>query len=122
MKEINDVVIIGGGPAGAYCALKLAEEGIYPIIFDHSHPREKACGGGISPGVIKKFPFLEKFRSMGYTFNSFKLIACIDDIQVTLNGLKNGFWISRKILDLEILRMAIEKGAKLIQQKSRRNS
>ena len=60
MKYVEDVAIVGGGPAGAYCALTLAKKGIMPTIFDHSHPREKPCGGGISPPVLKKFPFLEQ--------------------------------------------------------------
>ena len=55
-----EVAIVGGGPAGAYCAYKLAENGIYPTIFDHSHPREKPCGGIISPLAQELFPFLKK--------------------------------------------------------------
>jgi flavin-dependent dehydrogenase len=55
-----EVAIVGGGPAGAYCAYNLAENGICPIIFDHSHPREKPCGGMISPLAQELFPFLKE--------------------------------------------------------------
>ncbi len=116
MKQVEDVVIIGGGPAGAYCAVELARLGVYPIIFDHTHPREKPCGGGISPLSIEKFPFLEKFRSEGYTFPGFKLITCTNN-QVLTNWYKNGFGISRRYFDEKILEMAIRKGSKVIKEK-----
>lgn len=116
MKCVEKVIIVGGGPAGAYCALNLAKKGITPIILDHSHPREKPCGGGISPPVLKKFPFLEQFRSKGFTFRDVRIITCIDTHVVTKN-LENGFCISRKILDQGILEMALQNGAKLISEK-----
>jgi len=116
MKRVEDVAIVGGGPAGAYCAINLAKQGIKAVILDHSHPREKPCGGGISPPVLKKFPFIEKFRSRGLTFGNFKIISCIDT-QVITKSLENGFCISRKILDQGILEMAVQSGAKLVKEK-----
>ena len=116
MKCVEDVVIVGGGPAGSYCAFNLARQGIKPVILDHSHPREKPCGGGISPAVLKKFPFVEKFRSRGFTFGNFKIISCIDT-QVMTKSLQNGFCISRKCFDQGLLDMAIQNGAKLVKEK-----
>ena len=116
MKYVEDVVIVGGGPAGSYCAFNLARQGFKPVILDHSHPREKPCGGGISPPVLKKFPFLEKFRSRGFTFGNFKIISCIDT-QVMTKSLENGFCISRKRFDQGLLEMAIKSGAKLVKEK-----
>jgi geranylgeranyl reductase family protein len=43
-----DVAIVGGGPAGARAAFVLARAGARVTIFDHSHPREKPCGGGVT--------------------------------------------------------------------------
>lgn len=116
MKRVEDIVIVGGGPAGAYCAFELARRGLDPIIFDHSYPREKPCGGGISPYVIKKFPFLEQFRSRGFTFGNFRILSCIGT-EVMTKGLEDGFCISRRILDQGILDMAIESGARFIKEK-----
>ena len=116
MKRFEDVTIVGAGPAGAYCALNLAKKGIKTTILDHSHPREKPCGGGISPPVLKKFPFLEQFRSKGFSFGNFRIISCIDT-QVITKSLENGFCISRSCLDQGILEMAVQNGAKLISEK-----
>jgi geranylgeranyl reductase family protein len=116
MRGIEEVAIVGSGPSGAYCAFNLARQGIKPIILDHSYPREKPCGGGISPQIIKKFPFIEKFRSSGCTFGKFKIISCIDT-EVMTSQLENGFSISRRYFDQAILDRAIQNGAKLIKEK-----
>jgi flavin-dependent dehydrogenase len=44
----SDVAIVGAGPAGAWAAYTLARRGVRVTIFDHTHPREKPCGGGIT--------------------------------------------------------------------------
>jgi flavin-dependent dehydrogenase len=89
---------------------------MYSAILDHSHPREKQCGGGVSPPVIQKFPFLENFRSKGFIFGDFKIISCTNT-QVITKGLANGFSISRQYLDEKILNMAIKKGARVVKEK-----
>jgi geranylgeranyl reductase family protein len=109
-------VIVGGGPAGAHCAFELARQGIYAAVFDHSHPREKPCGGRISPSAMEKFPFLEQFLSKGGISTDFKIISCTNK-QVVATGLKKGFNISRRYFDEEILNMATQNGAKLIEEK-----
>ncbi len=43
-----DVAIVGGGPAGAWAAFRLARAGAHVVVFDASHPREKPCGGGVT--------------------------------------------------------------------------
>lgn len=116
MKRVEDVVIAGAGPAGAYCALQLSKKGVYASIFDPSHPREKPCAGGISPSVIEKFPVLEKFRSMGTPFGKLKIISCTNN-EVLSAYLENGFRISRRFLDEGILNMAIQNGAKIVKEK-----
>jgi len=42
------VAVVGAGPAGSWAARLLARRGVPVMIFDGSHPREKACGGGIT--------------------------------------------------------------------------
>ncbi|HTY76047.1 MAG TPA: geranylgeranyl reductase family protein [Candidatus Nanoarchaeia archaeon] len=116
MKHFEDVAIVGGGPSGAFCALELAKQGIYATIFDHSYPREKPCGGGISPPIIEQFPIVETFRPLGFTFSDFRIISCAE-IQVVTKRLAGGFCISRQLFDEGILNIALENGAKLVKEK-----
>jgi len=44
----DDVAIVGAGPAGAWAACRLARCGARVALYDPSHPREKACGGGVT--------------------------------------------------------------------------
>lgn len=48
-----DVVIVGGGPAGSSCAWKLRNSGLDIMMLDkQKFPRDKACSGWITPGVL----------------------------------------------------------------------
>jgi menaquinone-9 beta-reductase len=49
-----DVLIIGGGPAGSSCAWGLRESGLDTLLIDRStFPRNKLCGGWITPLVLQ---------------------------------------------------------------------
>lgn len=49
-----DVIIIGGGPAGAACAWKLAQHQVDFLVLDKaSFPRVKVCAGWITPLVLR---------------------------------------------------------------------
>ena len=69
------VAIVGAGPAGSYCAYKLADKDIYPSIFDYSHPREKPCGGLISVVAQEFFPFLKALPIPHSEMNKVNLIS-----------------------------------------------
>ena len=50
-----DVLIVGGGPAGSSCAWRLRNSGLDVAILDkHVFPRDKVCGGWITPGVLSE--------------------------------------------------------------------
>lgn len=50
----TDVLIVGGGPAGAACAWRLRQNGIHCIVLDQAEfPRFKPCAGWITPEVLK---------------------------------------------------------------------
>ena len=52
--ETFDVVVIGGGPAGATAAHDLASQGRSVLLLDRAG-RIKPCGGAIPPRLIKDF-------------------------------------------------------------------
>ena len=50
-----DVLIVGGGPAGSSCAWALRNSGLDAVILDkQAFPRDKVCGGWITPAVLSE--------------------------------------------------------------------
>ncbi len=50
-----DVLIVGGGPAGSACAWGLRSSGLDVAILDKQRfPRDKVCGGWITPAVLSE--------------------------------------------------------------------
>jgi geranylgeranyl reductase family protein len=60
MPDYNfDVVIVGAGPAGCACAIKLANSGLQVALLDKAtFPRDKTCGDALSVDVINQLPLL----------------------------------------------------------------
>lgn len=54
-----DVMIIGGGPSGASCAIKLSDSGLRVALIERAiFPRDKICGDALSTDVINQLPML----------------------------------------------------------------
>lgn len=55
MTHRHDLLIIGGGPAGASAAYWAAEHGLDVVIVERkSFPRDKTCGDGLTPRAVKQ--------------------------------------------------------------------
>jgi geranylgeranyl reductase family protein len=113
-----DVAIAGGGPAGAWCAFRLARAGARVAIVDGSHPREKPCGGGVTRRA------LDLVRDSQILSQRF-LFCDINQArfeQSTVHGvvpLARGALVvaSRAAFDAALLDAARESGAELISQR-----
>lgn len=55
---MKQVAVLGGGPAGAMAAQRLASAGLRTIIVDEKLAWEKPCGGGLTYKAYSQYPFL----------------------------------------------------------------
>ncbi len=54
----HEVIVVGGGPAGASAAWELVRSGIDVLVLDlAAFPREKLCAGWITPEVLEDLEF-----------------------------------------------------------------
>ena len=112
-----EVAIVGGGPAGSNCAYCLAENGLSATIFDHSHPREKPCGGIILPLAQELFPFLKNLPVKHGKRRSIIFISP-HGRRVTVPSRKQPFLtVSRLEFDEFLLARALRRGAHLVKER-----
>ncbi len=55
---MKQVAILGGGPAGAFAAERLAAAGLRVLLIDEKLAWEKPCGGGLTFKAYSQYPFL----------------------------------------------------------------
>jgi len=111
-----EIAVVGGGPAGSYCAYSLAKNGFHPIIFDHTHPREKPCGGLIMPFVQNLFPFLKEIPVEHGEKNKIHLISPSGRHTCLLSRKFKIYCFSRLKLDQFLVDMAVKKGSELVKE------
>src|SRR5208282_3805193 len=86
INEMNTrtIAIIGGGPAGATAAEKLAHcwrlrsaggSGHRVLVFEEKIGWEKPCGGGLSHKALRRYPFLAQAAGGGNLLHEAEFIA-----------------------------------------------
>jgi len=55
---MSRVAVLGGGPAGAFTAERLARAGMRVTLIDEKLAWEKPCGGGLTYKAYNQYPFL----------------------------------------------------------------
>jgi geranylgeranyl reductase family protein len=115
-----DVAVVGAGPAGCVVAAQLSRRGARVTLVDPSHPREKACGGGLTqralllardtaplahtPAVtVRSARFLDtpRKRSVDVPFDDDSVLAVF----------------SRATLDLSLFEAAAHAGATIVRSR-----
>ena len=118
--SIFDIVIIGGGPSGAVCAIRLKQlnTSLKVCIVDRNpFPRDKACGDGLGPGVHKIINDLGLIAMLNERESIERLIVASPDGHElnaelpTMGDLKPlGFVIPRLAFDNELIEAARRLG------------
>src|SRR5689334_15665214 len=66
--ERMDVCIVGGGPAGAACAIVCAQRGLRVAVVEREEfPREKVCGDCLNPScwpVLRRLGVADAVRKL----------------------------------------------------------
>jgi len=117
-----DVLIVGGGPAGAAAGYWLAQHGLQPVIVERKHfPREKTCGDGLTPRAVKQIDDM----GLGKQLEQFHRY---DGLRATAHGKalelhwpshpiypQHGYVVRRRDLDAMVALNAQSSGATLLQ-------
>lgn len=68
-----DVLIAGGGPAGSSCAWALRSSGLRVLVLDKAtFPRNKVCGGWITPWVLQVLEINAEEYARGRTMQAIR--------------------------------------------------
>ncbi len=107
-----DCIIVGAGPAGGSAAYHLAKQGHSVLVLEQANfPRNKSCGGGVSPAIAQWFdfdfsPVVENHVSqVKYTFKMG------DPAEVELQGVTPMWMVQRAQFDNFLMEQAVGKGA-----------
>jgi len=71
---LYDLIVVGAGPAGASAARTAAQQGLKTLLLEKDKlPRNKLCGGGVTPKVIKLLGFSLPDELIEYTARSTRI-------------------------------------------------
>jgi len=110
----HEVAIVGAGPAGSVCAMELAKAGVDVALFDHSHPREKPCGGAISARVLSEFKISKKAYETEFDFLILENQKG-DKIEICHKGM--GILVMRQKFDQYLLNKALKEEPTFYKEK-----
>jgi geranylgeranyl reductase family protein len=118
-----DVLVVGGGPAGAATAYWLAEAGHDVLVVEKkTFPREKTCGDGLTPRAVKQLADMGLEDAIARDHHRF------DGLRAVAHGITlelrwpdhpvypaHGYVVRRRDLDRMVAEHAVKAGATVWQ-------
>jgi geranylgeranyl reductase family protein len=116
--KARDILVIGGGPAGAAAAITAARAGASVVVFEKGQPgRDKICGDGLTPRAVKALHEFGVDLSDAHRIDGLRMIANSTVRQLDWPGIApfpsyGAVWPRRR-LDAALMELASTAGAEL---------
>jgi digeranylgeranylglycerophospholipid reductase len=116
MKSRYDIIIVGGGPAGAWTAKHAAERGMSVLLLekDREIGIPVRCGEGVIKSSLEKLVPIQK-EWIAQEVTSLQLIAP-DETVVDLAIEETGVILHRKVFDHDLAGMASDAGVEVVTE------
>jgi geranylgeranyl reductase family protein len=112
---MHDLIIVGGGPAGASCARRAALHGLDVVQLEKSvHPLDKRCGGGLTPRIKDRVDF-DIDGVIERDIHAARLISPSGRRPYLKRATQAGYTVKRAKFDHLLLKKAEEAGARVEQ-------
>ena len=111
-----DLIVIGGGPAGAAAAIRAARAGANVVVFEKGlKGRDKVCGDGLTPRAMAALEELKIDLEGAHRIDGLRMIAGKTTRELlwpaTTKYPRHGAVLPRKHLDAQLISAAEEAGA-----------
>ena len=119
MTEQRDVLVIGGGPAGAAVAMRAAAAGARVTVFEKGRQgRDKICGDGLTPRAVRALDQLDVALDDAHRIDGLRMKANRTVRQMDWPGIApfpaHGAVWPRRRLDERLMELASKSGAELL--------
>ncbi len=115
----RDVIVIGGGPAGAAAAMRAARGGASVVLFEKGpRGRDKVCGDGLTPRAVAALEELKIDHGAAHRIDGLRMIAGSVRRELPWPGQGRfppyGAVWTRREMDEHLIGAAEEAGAELV--------
>jgi menaquinone-9 beta-reductase len=114
-----DVIVVGGGPAGATAGAVCAQGGLRVALFEHARfPRRKVCGDVINPNcwpIFERLGVAETIRALPHHVIDGALFATTETRAVTIPLTRTTIAIRRDLFDAALLANARACGVQVFE-------
>ena len=116
--HVRDILVIGGGPAGAAAAIVAADAGARVTVFEKGlMGRDKICGDGLTPRAVKALGELGEELDDAHRIDGLRMVANDTVRQLDWPGIApfpaHGAVWPRRRLDQRLMELAEKAGAEL---------